>query len=337
MREPPPDLSPASLAESVGAHFGLAVAALSFLPLGHDALAWTYRVETAGGAPYFLKVRRGVMNPAALLAPRTLRDHGVARVVAPLPTTAGSLWAETAGYALVLYPFLAGTTGMAAGLSPAQWIAYGAALRQIHRTDAAPDLSRLLRRETFVPDGASMVRDLQARLVAGVPVDDPPTARLAAFWREHHAVVDTVLSRAESLGRRLARVAPPSVLCHADIHTANVMVDAAGEVWIVDWDEVMLAPRERDLMFVLGGGINRALVGPREEELFLQGYGAVETDPLALAYYRLAWAVGDIGAYGLQVVARPDPGPVSRQAAVESFLSLFAPGRIVDLALNAPW
>jgi hypothetical protein len=39
-------------------------------------------------------------------------------------------------------------------------------------------------------------------------------------------------------------------------------------------------------MFVVGGGINRALVGPREEELFLQGYGATTLDPLVPTYYR---------------------------------------------------
>src|SRR5436853_7829208 len=48
------------------------------------------------------------------------------------------------------------------------------------------------------------------------------------------------------------------------------------------------------------------LVGPREEELFLQGYGATTVDPLALTYYRYAWAVSDIGAFGAQVFLRPD-------------------------------
>jgi len=37
-------------------------------------------------------------------------------------------------------------------------------------------------------------------------------------------------------------------------------------------------------------------IGPREEALFFRGYGATAIDPLALAYYRYAWAVGDIGA-----------------------------------------
>jgi spectinomycin phosphotransferase len=123
------------------------------------------------------------------------------------------------------------------------------------------------------------------------------------------------------------------VLCHADIHTNNVLLDAGGTVWIVDWDDTVLAPKERDLMFVVGGGLNRTLVGPREEELFLQGYGATTLDPLALTYYRYALAVRDIGEYSEQVFLRPDLGPVTRRSAVGRFLTMFQPGRIVELAL----
>src|SRR5918912_529695 len=89
--------------------------------------------------------------------------------------------------------------------------------------------------------------------------------------------------------------------------------------------------QERDLMFVVGGGLNRTLVGPREEELFLQGYEATTPDPFALTYYRYALAVRDLGEYSEQVFLRPDLGPVTRRSAVGRFLSMFQPGRIVEL------
>ena len=125
------------------------------------------------------------------------------------------------------------------------------------------------------------------------------------------------------------------VPCHSDLHAGNVLVGADDELAIVDWNEPILAPKERDLMFVMGGGISTELVGPRDEELFLQGYGAATVDPLGLAYYRYAWAVSDIGAYGEEVFLRPDLGLVTRHAAVEIFKSLFRPGEIVSLAFAA--
>ncbi len=78
-----------------------------------------------------------------------------------------------------------------------------------------------------------------------------------------------------------------------------------------------------------------AQVGPREEELFLQGYGTTAVDPLALTYYRYALAVKDMGEYCEQVFFRPDLGPVTRREAVDRFLIMFQPHRIIELALGS--
>jgi spectinomycin phosphotransferase len=176
-----------------------------------------------------------------------------------------------------------------------------------------------------------MVRQLDAHIVSARTFSDPAAPALAMFWRARREDIRTLMGRAEDLGHRLAQVAPAFVLCHADIHTNNVLLDAGGHLWIVDWDETILAPRERDLMFVVGGIIG-GLVGPHEEELFSQGYGATTVDSLALTYYRYAWAVGDIGAFAEKVFFRPDLGPGTKQAAVEGFMSLFMPGNIIALA-----
>jgi spectinomycin phosphotransferase len=126
----------------------------------------------------------------------------------------------------------------------------------------------------------------------------------------------------------------PLVLCHADIHTNNVLVGGDADIWIVDWDETMLAPRERDLMFVVGG-ISRDFVDARREALFFDGYGDVELNQAALAYYRYAWAVSDVAAYGEQVFLRPDLGAKDQREAAERLSTLFEPGEIVEIALES--
>lgn len=164
---------------------------------------------------------------------------------------------------------------------------------------------------------------------------DAASQALATYWQTQRTAIYTLLERVEQLGHRLAQTRLPLVLCHADIHTNNVLVDTAQQLWIVDWDETLLAPRERDLMFV-AGGISAQLVGPREEAWFFEGYGAVALDQLALAYYRAAWALGDIAAYGAQVCLRPDFGEPTRQEGLRAFIGLFAPGEIVTIAFGSP-
>src|SRR4051812_38842981 len=112
MREPPADLANDTIKACLRDRYNLAIDEVTFLPLGHDSSAWVYRARATDGTAYFLKARLGAVNKASLLVPRFLHDHSVANVVAPLPVATGELWTTVGDYALILYPFVAGATGM---------------------------------------------------------------------------------------------------------------------------------------------------------------------------------------------------------------------------------
>jgi spectinomycin phosphotransferase len=326
----PPDVPEDSILTCLREQYGLAGARLTFLPIGYDMAAWAYRVQAADGTALFLKVRKGRLNEPGLIIPRYLQDHGVAHLVAPISNAAGAVWSELGDFKLILYPFVEGRTGTDAGLAEQHWVALGKTLRQVHTLPLPPDLAAQVRQETYTPDWIEVVKSLDAA-IGSRAFADPLEQALAAFWKAHRAEIRLLVERAETLGRRLREAALPWVLCHADIHTWNVLIDPAGGMWIVDWDEVTLAPKERDLMFVVGG-ISAELVGSRAEAWFFQGYGETDVNPLALAYYRYAWAVQDIGGFSEQVFLNPEAGDETRRDAVEKVSSLFRPGEIVSLA-----
>jgi spectinomycin phosphotransferase len=333
MREPPAHLSSEMLCTCLEDHYDLAVAELSFLSLGSDSSAWGYRARTADGIEYFLKVRAGAVNEAGLHVPRYLCDQGIAGVVAPLPTRAGTLWTNVAGAALILYPFITGRAGMERGLADQQWVTFGTILAQVHATILTPHLLQTMPRESYVPAGADVVRRLDADMSSRT-FEDPAARAFASCWQARREDIRTLLGRAEDYGRRLARKGLACVVCHTDIHTNNVLLAGDEHMWIVDWDETILAPRERDLMFVIGGGLRPGLVAPHQEKLFFQGYGTTPVDALAIAYYRYARAVSDIGYVGEQVFLRPDLGPLSKRTAVERFMLLLQPGNNVSQAME---
>jgi spectinomycin phosphotransferase len=333
MREPL-KLSKQKILAALQAHYRITPAALTFLPLGADAASSAYRVEVAGGADLFLKVRAGEgFSVPSLAIPHALHEQGVPHIFAPLSTIGRALWVDVDGFALSLYPFIEGRRGADVGLSDAQWRAFGRTVQQIHTARLTPDLLRILRRETYVPSR----RDLFPALEAAVARDDlasPAQRELAAFWRAHRQDTHTVFDRVDALGSQLRHRSLPLVLCHADLHTWNILLDARQQLWIVDWDETVLAPKERDLMFVVGG-IMRDLVSPHQTACFLQGYGDTAIDAHALAYYRYAWAAQDMAAYGERVLFTPDLSEESRRDALRGFMSLFEPGSIVDIAFGS--
>jgi spectinomycin phosphotransferase len=288
----------AAVTACLSAHYGPDLAAVGSLPGGFDPAATAYRVTTRDGAAYFLKVRSGPVREAGLLVARTLRDLGIRNVLAPLPTRSSALWCSldgAAGASAVLYPFVRGETAMAAGMSPVQWREFGAMLRAVHGSGlGAPVRDRLSVAQFSLPSAAPLGRLLAS--ADGPRVEGAATARLAAVWRVRAERLRRVLTRAEELGARLRARSFELVPCHADAHLANILVGADGRIWLVDWDDARLAPRERDLLFVVGSRIAGVVV-PADEASFFAGYGPVEVAREALIYFRYERIVEDVGGW----------------------------------------
>jgi len=41
-------------------------------------------------------------------------------------------------------------------------------------------------------------------------------------------------------------------LYHADIHPANLLLTSREKLFVIDWDQLVFAPKEQDFMFVVG-------------------------------------------------------------------------------------
>ena len=95
--------------------------------------------------------------------------------------------------------------------------------------------------------------------------------------KENAEAIHRLVNRAEQLAEKLQHDSPQFVLCHSDIHGGNVLIDQHNFIYIVDWDAPMMAPKERDLMFI-GGGVANVWNKPHEEEAFYKGYGKAEVN-----------------------------------------------------------
>lgn len=329
MREPP-KLAADVIQAAVREHYGIATRSLSFLPLGADSGTSVYRLEAADGATWFVKLRtRGGFGLPSLVVPRCLCDQGLPHIIAPLPTRSHAVWVDLGDFALTLYPYIDGRSGADAGLTADHWRAFGALMRRVHDTALPAAVAEIVPRESFIPSRRELMPAIEA---AAGRASSAVEREFAAIWRANEDLIHTLVERADALAERLRRHPGPPALCHADMHLWNTLVDSRGDFWLIDWDETVMAPRERDLMFVVGG-IGGGGVGPEQTDWFLAGYGETAIDPVALAYYRYAWAVQDMAAYGEQVFFLPGLSEASRRDGVRGFASVLGPGGIATIAL----
>lgn len=332
LREQPP-LAGAAIAQCLEENYGLAVEAITFLPIGYDANAAVYQVNTTAGVSYFLKATRSPIVPANLAIPRALIDRGIPNVLAPLYTRRRALWCTIEPYSLVLYPFIQGENAMRQKMTDQQWVAFGKTLNAIHSSGLQAQFAGEVPVEDFATPMIGLIRTLQEE-IRRRPFALPVQQELAAFWQEHTGVIERLAGRAKQLGAELQEESFDQVLCHGDAHAANIMLDQSGEIYLIDWDTPRIAPRERDLLFVVGSIVAHT-VTPHEEACFFQGYGEFPIHKRALAYYRYERALEDIYEGGRSVFLDPLPSVAVRESDARFTMGLFEPGNLVSWAFAA--
>jgi spectinomycin phosphotransferase len=324
----PPGLSDDAIVKCLRDAYGISVCAVAFLPLGADQDSAVYRVAATDGTVYFLKLRRGALFEPSIVIPHWLHAQGVCEVIPPLPMTDSALWTRLEPFTVVLYPFVEGKDATEMPLSERQLVQFGAALRRLH--DAAPstEFLRGIPVEDYTPywrDRARMFLDLTADRTFA----DPVAAQTGWLLQTHREALTQCIARTRQLAEVLDRDPTCFCLCHSDIHAWNILNTGEGEFYIVDWDTLVLAPRERDLMFI--GAWAGQWETPREAGAFYAGYGPAKVDRTALAYYRHERVIQDVVAY-CEALLLTEEGGADREVMYRQLASNFGPGGVLEYA-----
>ena len=201
-------------------------------------------------------------------------------------------------------------------------------MQAVHSTRLPIALAERVPQEDYSPRWRTIVRAFHKQ-AAQDRYDDPTAASFAAFWMTKRDEIESMVERAEQLVHALQQRAVELVVCHSDLHGRNVLVGTDDEVAIVDWDEPILAPKERDLMFI-GGGIGGIWNSEQEANWFYQGYGQTEIDLVALSYYRYERIVADIATCAEQIFGMQ--GSVEERQKALQLSNQFLPNNVVDIA-----
>lgn len=310
--------------------YNLHISTLTFLPLGADMNTAVYRIVTEDDTAYFLKLRKG-FNEITVTVPRFLKSQGIQEILSPFDTKFNQGWADFSEYKTILYPFIEGQDGFEIELTDLHLQNLGTALKRLHSVQLPPELQRLIPQETFSPHFRESMKSFQEQ-VENKTYEDSTAKKLAEFMKVKQGEITHLIERAHKLASELQTKQLEFVLCHTDIHGGNILISDKSELFIVDWDAPILAPKERDLMFI-GGGIDWIWKTKREEALFYEGYGKTEINIPLLAYYRYERIIQDLVAYCEELLLT-DEGGADREPALETFIRNFEPGQTIEIAEN---
>ncbi len=325
-----PLLSDQHIINCLSTYYGIEVAKLVLLPLGADMNASIYKAEGHDQRSYFVKLKLGHHHDIGIAVVGLLHNAGIQEIILPVKTTHSHLTQLINSSTLIVYPFIEGRNGFSQTLTDEQWLTLGKTLRQVHEIDTPPSIKHRIRRETYSSKWRDIVRSLYT--YTEPPIIDEIALKLWTFMQEKTLVIQRLIDRAEQLAKAIQNESPELVLCHSDIHGGNVLIDGNNAIYIVDWDDPIMAPKERDLMFI-GGGVANVWNKSHEEALFYKGYGKTEINKTILAYYRHERIVEDIAEYGQNLLLTMAGGE-DKAEMYKHFIAMFEPNGVVDIAFK---
>lgn len=284
MLERPPDVSDEQVLALVRGHWEPRADAVEHLPVGWGAHHW--RVDVAGEPVLFATLDPDLprhTHASLEAAYGTAARLGLDFVWPSLPTSDGT-------FTVPVGARTASATGWLEGHRP---------------TTSVPELPEMLVRLHAVaaPPGArtwstELPPDLRRRLddLLSRPWDGPFGPEARALVHERSAqVADWVREHAA-----LLRLADPEayVVTHGEPGQHNQWV-ARGRTWLLDWESLVLAPRERDLA-----------------TLVRDGHGVeVGHDPRLVRLFDLEWRLGEIWSFS-QWLQAPHVGDADDRTAL---------------------
>ncbi|GAA1826306.1 hypothetical protein GCM10009682_52450 [Luedemannella flava] len=272
----PTDLDRTELADVIRDGWALDVADLTYEPVG-------YGTHHYRSGDLFINVDDAtdwVTLGRSLAVAVLLKDHKHEYAHAPCRRPDGGWLAGMAEgrYAVSVYDVIDGTSGhFGETLDRDQRATVLAALARLHSETVPPDLPP---REDFaIPDRDTVLDDLDVPWTRG-PYGERARELIVANagdLRERLSGYDALVARTPTDGW---------VVTHGEPHAGNLMWTRAGDLRLIDWDTVKLAPPERDLWLLPGDDWSAYGRGP---------------DEAALRLYRSRWELADICGYVAQL------------------------------------
>ena len=310
----PTPITSRQVASCLAAEYGLILKRLTVLPLSHAGETWVYRAETSRET-CFLKLKKTLHQPGVAVCERLLA-HGLP-VVAPIPSRSGHSWVLLDGFYLLLFPFVPGHPIHPATLAREDWRLLGSILRDVHNAALPDPLRQSLEHESFTPPDEACLSRIESAWTRESRLD-PVQEDLRTLWNRHQRLLSTFVRFVQQKGQRARQSNPVYSLCHGDFQPGNILQSAPDRLLLVDWDNPVWSPRERDLMFIAPEYLSR----------FETGYGPIARNESVAEYLAANWLLQEVLDYAQRILVRAFTGELENEpekrwalAAIASLLS----------------
>jgi spectinomycin phosphotransferase len=196
---------------------------------------------------------------------------------------------------LIVFDFVAGPTGDVAGYDFGQYVEL---LAHIHAITA--NVTSTMRQEVFSLPFADEWQQRFAHVLQAVPTT-AVQVKLQQLIQVHRQQISEDWLQLLSLSQQCRQATWAPLITHSDAHGGNLIVGDNGELYLIDWDELMLGPAERDIWFHLNDE------PPAQDflRMYRQTFPDYTPNPLFQRFYLFRRFYEDLVGYLIEIADNP--------------------------------
>jgi Ser/Thr protein kinase RdoA (MazF antagonist) len=294
------------LIRSIHQDYGLEIVNLEFLLRGFGGDC--YRAVTRSGESYFLKLHDPVANQMLAASSRAFylplmhqlyTKTILPNIPHPLPTLDGNLSLKIEANELVITNFIEGEL-VGFGELPLSILAQLAEqVGILHRSRTQLEFEHPFSDQFDIVFEHDLLKSFNT--LASLPETASPGQKLLRDTiLPYEDQITAGLKRLKELHTYARSVNKPQVICHTDLHGSNLMTDNQGNLYILDWENALIAPLEHDMIFFAGEEGFFDVFWPTYTRKFPTA--SIDFDVLRFYFYRRS--LEDIADFILRILRR---------------------------------
>ena len=325
-----------SIRKIIHTEYGFPILSIEPLNLGYDANTMVFKILSSGQQAYFLKIRSKYFSVSCNILFWLSQNAGLTNIINPIETLDKKLYVKTPSAYFMVYPYINGKSGLDLALTKDQFIEFGRFLKKLH--------SEKIPNRYFETIPADNCGDQYIEMTKNIGMIKKYLKSHKKILREDNIILD-FFAALETYQNKISEIisylentvneisCKNLCVCHGDIHAGNLLIDK-NNFYVVDWDTMILAPKEKDLMYI-GGGIGSKWTKDADIENFYKGYGREdEVNKNLLKYYRCKRIIRDIYYFTGKITDIKYENE-KRSDCLIMFKNLFEPGNAAEMALKA--
>ena len=249
-----PSLPKQYLKEKINQHYGLNLKILDFLPIGEGS--WCYR--GIGEHEVFIQLIKDKIVGEKTTELQQFLINNEIPVLIPLMDRSEQSVVDIGNFGLILYPYITGSSLMESKKTDHQNASsreeIGSIVAHLHTLVKGNENRPFnLPKEDFTnfQTECQLIVYPDQYLSSYSQNNNMLVNELTNFIKARQPELRNLIEVTTRLGYDLRRRELSYVLCHGDIHEDNILLADSGRKYIIDWDNAILAPKERDL-FLFG-------------------------------------------------------------------------------------